>query len=195
MLPCDKTSENMRTAFTWICMALICAGTSAFGQDVEQGEKLFNANCKACHSIGGGKLVGPDLKGLTERREQDWIIKFIQSPMGMINSEDPVAVQLFEEYNQIAMPDHGHIKEDDIKSLIAYIEEAPKKAAEEAKKAEEAKAAEAKAAGNAETVTAAVAPAPSTAEIVVWVLLGLTIILTICVGGLLMKVMLLVKKV
>ena len=37
------------------------------------------AICNACHSIGEGKKIGPDLKGVTERREEAWLIKFIQS--------------------------------------------------------------------------------------------------------------------
>ena len=27
-----------------------------------EGEQIFKSNCAACHTIGGGKLIGPDAK-------------------------------------------------------------------------------------------------------------------------------------
>jgi cytochrome c2 len=32
----------------------------------DEGEKIFRMNCGACHSVGKGKLVGPDLLGVLE---------------------------------------------------------------------------------------------------------------------------------
>ncbi|MEN8120456.1 MAG: c-type cytochrome [Bacteroidota bacterium] len=77
--------------------------------------------CNACHSIGGGKKIGPDLKGVTERRDEAWIIKFIQSSQTMINEGDVEAVKLFEEYNKIPMPDNA-LTDDEVKALLNYIE-------------------------------------------------------------------------
>ena len=37
---------------------------SALAQD---GEALFKQNCAACHKVGGGRLVGPDLISLTTK--------------------------------------------------------------------------------------------------------------------------------
>ena len=39
------------------------------------GAAIFKANCTACHMIGGGRLVGPDLQGITEKRTKDWLKK------------------------------------------------------------------------------------------------------------------------
>ena len=77
--------------------------------------------CAACHTIGKGKLIGPDLKGVTERREEAWLISFIRSSQTMINNGDPIAVQLFEEYNKIPMPDNNFTDEQ-IKGILTYIE-------------------------------------------------------------------------
>ncbi|HVY55855.1 MAG TPA: c-type cytochrome, partial [Thermodesulfobacteriota bacterium] len=47
---------------------------------VEKGENLFkNKGCVACHSIGKGKITGPDLLGVTKRRDKEWITKWLQS--------------------------------------------------------------------------------------------------------------------
>jgi len=57
----------------------------------------FKKNCMSCHTIGGGRLVGPDLKDVTERQERDWLARFIVDPLGIINSGDPYALKLRDE--------------------------------------------------------------------------------------------------
>ncbi len=78
------------------------------------------ATCAACHTIGKGKLIGPDLKGVTERRDEAWLISFIKSSQTMIKSGDEIAVQMFEEYNKIPMPDNP-LTDEQIKGLLSYI--------------------------------------------------------------------------
>jgi mono/diheme cytochrome c family protein len=34
----------------------------------QDAETFYKQNCAACHTIGGGKLLGPDLKGVTKAR-------------------------------------------------------------------------------------------------------------------------------
>lgn len=64
----------------------------------EHGEHLFTAKgCVGCHTIGGGRLTGPDLKGVAERRSYDWIVAMITNPDSMLR-HDPVAKQLLAEY-------------------------------------------------------------------------------------------------
>ncbi|MEZ5082712.1 MAG: c-type cytochrome [Bacteroidales bacterium] len=79
------------------------------------------ATCAACHTIGKGKLIGPDLKGVTERREEAWLISFIKSSQTMVKSGDETAVKLFEEFNKIPMPDNPFTDEQ-IKGILSYIE-------------------------------------------------------------------------
>jgi len=63
-----------------------------------QGESLFQAKaCNGCHTIGGGRLTGPDLAGVTARREYGWMVAMITKPDSMIKA-DPTARQLFGEY-------------------------------------------------------------------------------------------------
>lgn len=93
---------------------------STYAQSAE-AETNF-AVCKACHTIGGGKLIGPDLKGVTERRDEAWLIKFIQNSQAMIDAGDPIAVQVWEEHNKIPMPPNPQLNVDQIKDLLLYIE-------------------------------------------------------------------------
>ncbi|RLD79676.1 MAG: hypothetical protein DRJ10_08490 [Bacteroidetes bacterium] len=76
--------------------------------------------CAACHSIGEGRKIGPDLKGVTERRDEVWLIKFIQSSQTMVKAGDAEAVKIFDEY-KIPMPDNA-FSEEEVKALLNYIE-------------------------------------------------------------------------
>ena len=61
---------------------LAFAGTVAIANvNAQDGEQIFNSKgCAACHTIGGGQLVGPDLAGVLDRRPESEIIKFVQNP-------------------------------------------------------------------------------------------------------------------
>lgn len=95
------------------------------------GEGIFTAKvCNACHSIGGGRVVGPDLMDVGKRRDEAWLIKFITSSQAVIKSGDPTAIALFEEFNKMIMPDPG-LSESEIRATLAYIRgESEEKAAE-----------------------------------------------------------------
>jgi mono/diheme cytochrome c family protein len=63
-----------------------------------RGEEIFQGRgCNACHSIGGGRLVGPDLQGVAQRREEAWILAMITRPDSMLQA-DETARELFNEY-------------------------------------------------------------------------------------------------
>lgn len=86
----------------------------------DQGETLFNQVCVACHTIGGGRLVGPDLAGVHVRREERWLLDFIKSAQAMVNSGDPVAETLLGDYNGIMMPNQA-FSDDEIRAILGYI--------------------------------------------------------------------------
>jgi len=89
-------------------------------QAQNNGEKLFKATCTACHTIGKGRLVGPDLSGVYERADQEWLIRFIQSSQEMVKEGDSLAVALFKEFNQIPMPNND-LTDEQILSILNYI--------------------------------------------------------------------------
>jgi len=99
-------------------IGLFLVPTAATGQG---GQETFNTLCVACHTIGGGRLIGPDLDGVTERRREDWLIRFIQSSESVIASGDSQAVALREEYPGLIMPDWG-LTDDQVREVLAYID-------------------------------------------------------------------------
>lgn len=89
----------------------------------KHGEHLFAAKgCVACHTIGKGTLVGPDLKGVTDRRTLAWLTAYIKQPSSMLNS-DSTAKALLKDANGVPMPDLG-LKDDEVEALIHYLKQA-----------------------------------------------------------------------
>jgi mono/diheme cytochrome c family protein len=87
--------------------------------DLDKGKEVFTQKgCSACHKIGGGKLVGPDLKGVTARRDKQWIARMISRPDLMVK-EDPTAKDLFKTY-MTAMPNQN-VPESDLPALMSYL--------------------------------------------------------------------------
>lgn len=86
----------------------------------EKGEALFQQKCGACHTIGKGKLVGPDLQGVGQRLSRDWLERFIAAPSKMYAAKDPIALKLLKEF-AIPMPDLGLSKEE-VDAVVSYLE-------------------------------------------------------------------------
>jgi mono/diheme cytochrome c family protein len=88
----------------------------------EDPAEFFKTYCGACHTIGGGRLTGPDLKDVTARRGRDWLERFIADPPAMIASGDPIATQLQQEASGLLMPALPNLTPALIDQLIDLIE-------------------------------------------------------------------------
>jgi mono/diheme cytochrome c family protein len=113
--------------------------SEGFSQSIENGKGIFNTNCKVCHTIGEGRRVGPDLAGITERREKEWIFKFITNSAGLIESGDEQAMAIFAEFNKIPMPPHP-LSDIELEDVVSYIGSYEIPTIEEEKPAEETEA-------------------------------------------------------
>jgi protein SCO1/2 len=90
--------------------------------EVSPGQYLFATRCAACHTIGNGDSVGPDLKGVTSLRPHDWLSQFIKRPDQMIDAKDPVALDLMSKYKNVRMP-NVNLGDGDVQALIGYMQE------------------------------------------------------------------------
>ena len=88
---------------------------------IQEGKTIFNANCAACHQLDK-QVIGPALRGLTDRREVQWAKDFIHNSQAVIQSGDPVAVALFKEFNNVVMPAMPFLSDEDLNHLLSYIE-------------------------------------------------------------------------
>ena len=111
-----QNSLIIKSFFTLIFFLIIFP---LYSQD---GESIFKLNCAACHTIGKGTLIGPDLANVHLRRNRDWLFKIIRSSQTLINSGDETAVALFKQFNMVQMPDQTAFTDDDLNAILTYIE-------------------------------------------------------------------------
>jgi len=94
----------------------------------DRGQYTFVYHCSACHAIGSGQArIGPDLAGVTSRRDRDWLRRFITAPDRMNADGDPVAVALRDEYGQARMP-NLKLNDEDVSAVIDYLNRAGREA-------------------------------------------------------------------
>ena len=95
------------------------ATVSANGGDAALGEKLFKANCAACHKLYK-KATGPALYGVGDKYEKEWLYSWVKNSAALIATGDSRANAIFEEYNKSAMNAFPGLSNTDIDNLIAY---------------------------------------------------------------------------
>lgn len=110
---------GVRAVAAPIAIAAAATPPAASGGDAARGKTLFDTKCAGCHSIGGGRLAGPDLKGIADQRPHDWLIRFIVQPDQVIASGDATARQLVSEYG-LPMPNLG-ISTADAEAILRYL--------------------------------------------------------------------------
>lgn len=84
------------------------------------GEALFKEKCAACHTIGSGDLVGPDLQGVAERRSHEWLTQWMLAPDQVLAANDPIATEMLKKYKNIPMPNLG-LTSEQVKSLLTFM--------------------------------------------------------------------------
>jgi protein SCO1 len=87
----------------------------------DEGQYIFATHCSACHSIGHGDKIGPDLLDVTHVRDRDWLARFIATPDKVLNERDPIATALFDKYQQVNMP-NLRLGTADVAALISFLE-------------------------------------------------------------------------
>ena len=88
--------------------------------NLDKGAYLFATRCAACHTIGNGDKIGPDLLGVTNVRDLNWLRRTIREPDKLVAEKDPIATALFKQYKEVQMP-RLNLAEADIDVLIDFM--------------------------------------------------------------------------
>jgi len=100
----------------------------------ERGQYQFQRQCSVCHTVGkGDSSKGPDLLGVTARRERGWLTRYILAPEEMRAAGDPIATALFNKYQTVRMPNLS-LASSDVADVIAYLEAQSSAPREQARK-------------------------------------------------------------
>jgi mono/diheme cytochrome c family protein len=102
-----------------IVLALVLVTATASAQDAASD---FRTNCMSCHTIGGGRLTGPDLKNVTQRKDKAWLTQFMMDPKAMIDGGDPYATELVRAARGVVMPTLAGMTKARAEALLALIE-------------------------------------------------------------------------
>lgn len=94
--------------------------TRSDAPSTDRGTYLFKSRCSACHTVGGGDSIGPDLRGVTAVRNHEWLSRFIQAPDKVLAAKDPIATALLKKYNGVTMP-NLRLGTKDAEALMEYI--------------------------------------------------------------------------
>ena len=87
--------------------------------DAVNGKKLFKKECASCHKLNG-KLIGPGLFKVTDKRDLDWLKKWIKNNSKLRKSGDKDAIAIFEEYNGSLMQSFEYLSDKDIMDILEY---------------------------------------------------------------------------
>ncbi len=98
----------------------IAAISVVHAQDAGAGAAIFKQKCTSCHAIGS-VVIGPALKGVNDRHDQAWLLKWIKNAPAMMASGDPKAKALFKQYKPAVMTAFPELSDNDIKGILAYI--------------------------------------------------------------------------
>jgi len=91
---------------------------------IHEGELLFSTRCAVCHRIGEGDgrdRIGPNLKGISERRDPEWTLRWILEPDKVIEEGDPIVLGLLAAYNDVKMPNLG-LSEEEGRMILEFLQ-------------------------------------------------------------------------
>jgi protein SCO1/2 len=94
-------------------------GVTVDANRASRGKTVYNKNgCYVCHAFGR-QLAAPDLMAVTDRRDQDWLRRWLKDTNGML-ATDPQAKAMLEQYRHIKMPQFK-LADSDIDAIIHYM--------------------------------------------------------------------------
>lgn len=104
-----------------LLILFLFVSSNLYSQEFEKGKTIFDTNCASCHKMDA-KLVGPPLQDVVESQGREWTQKWIYNSQVLIESGDAHAKEIYNEYNQMAMPSYSWLAEDELSAVIDYLE-------------------------------------------------------------------------
>lgn len=106
----------------FLVLSLCFASELAQAQSAAEGKALFQQKCTSCHAVNR-VVIGPALKDVDQRHDEEWLVQWIQNSQKMIAAGDAKAVALANQYKPNVMTAFPELKAENVKSILLYIKE------------------------------------------------------------------------
>jgi len=110
--------RKIRTVLLFAWMLLAVPGVTI----AQEAAAYFKQNCSSCHTIGGGRLTGPDLKDVSKRKDRSWLTRFIVDPRAMLDAGDQYALDMQKDARGAVMPALPGMTKQRAESLLYLVE-------------------------------------------------------------------------
>ena len=84
----------------------------------EAGSKVYDTKCMSCHRLTDEKLVGPGWKGVTSRRQAEWVMNFVTNTDEMLANNAEAQAML--EVCMVRMPNQN-LTDDDARHVYEFM--------------------------------------------------------------------------
>jgi len=116
----------LKSALVFAALSVLTVSATQ-AQDVVEGRKLFKENCNSCHQLGSNS-VGPALTPKLKELDEAFAIKWIKNWKALVDAGDKQAIEA-SKFSPAEMTTFPRLKDEQIKSIIAYAKAGePKKA-------------------------------------------------------------------
>ena len=85
---------------------------------VTKGKATYEMKCLACHKLDETRLVGPGWKGITEKREPEWIMNMITNVDTMLETDEEA--QKLLELCLVRMPNQN-VSEPEAREILEFM--------------------------------------------------------------------------
>lgn len=121
---CIKPQKRFLAIFSLLFLLSVFNSNPVSAAD---GEKIFKQNCAVCHSIGKGKITGPDLLGVQARVPSDaWLHDWIKNNNAVLAKGDAYGKKIFAENGGTPMTVFASFTDEELDAVITYIKTPPK---------------------------------------------------------------------
>jgi cytochrome c5 len=86
---------------------------------ITKGRNIYEMKCEMCHNMEG-RMVGPALGDVMERRSAEFVMNMILNPGGMAR-EHPEGKRLLQEYMTV-MP-FQNVQQDEARAIVEFLRE------------------------------------------------------------------------
>lgn len=119
-------SPKRHISLAVLLCAIFTVSVQAQEPSVSLGKELFEQQgCNACHAVDR-IVVGPALKDVSQRRSEEWLLKWIRNNVKLRQSGDADAIALYNEWGGAAMNVYENLSDNQIKSILLWIDDASK---------------------------------------------------------------------